>query len=287
MEEKSHSPVSCFAETGKSVYGIKCISHRGEEFDAPEGSRPSYELAVERKADIVKLDVCFTKDGIPVMSHDTVLKRTMGWDVAIQNQTYREIQEKGVFLKVGEYGNEKIVTFSEVLQIVKGVPEFWIDFKSVPAGGLEKLVSELSKADISLNRVMFATFDQKGLADAKVKYPGVRRVAHTCISRVADGSFTANFGAGKFDSKEALIKAVLSAKEEFGLYGVNLPVTEFENKSLIKEDLQALRQAGLWCSLWFIHTAETAAYAETLGCDAFVTGRINAVRPYCRHQAEK
>ena len=57
----------------------------------------------------------------------------------------------------------------------------------------------------------------------------------------------------------------MSAKEEFGLYGVNLPVTEFENKSLIKEDLQALRQAGLWCSLWFIHTAETAAYAETLG----------------------
>ena len=75
---------------------VKCVSHRGEEMDAPEASRPAFELAARRHADIVKLDIRFTKDGVVVLSHDSTLKRTMDWDAPISELTCREIREKGV-----------------------------------------------------------------------------------------------------------------------------------------------------------------------------------------------
>ena len=66
---------------------IKCVAHRGEEFAAPEASRPAFELAMKLKADIIKLDVQSTKDGVVVVSHDKTLKRTMNWNVKIKDVT--------------------------------------------------------------------------------------------------------------------------------------------------------------------------------------------------------
>ena len=97
---------------------VKCVSHRGEEFDAPEASRPAFLLAVRRQADVVKLDIRFTKDGVVVLSHDSTLKRTMNWDAPIAELTFKEIRDKGVFLEVGGFKGEKLLTLREGLAIV-------------------------------------------------------------------------------------------------------------------------------------------------------------------------
>jgi glycerophosphoryl diester phosphodiesterase len=47
--------VCCVGETFK--HPVKCISHQGERFDAPIHSAPAYRLAMERKADLMKIDV--------------------------------------------------------------------------------------------------------------------------------------------------------------------------------------------------------------------------------------
>ena len=111
------------------THPIKCVSHRGEEFDAPEASAPAFRLAMQKKADIVKLDIQFTADGIVVLSHDSTLTRMMNWNVKIKDVTLSEIK-KHTFINVGGYTGEKLLTLREGLEIVKDCPEFWIDFKS-------------------------------------------------------------------------------------------------------------------------------------------------------------
>ena len=45
---------------------LQFVSHAGDQYSAPGHSIPAYKVAVERKADILKLDLHLTKDGVIV-----------------------------------------------------------------------------------------------------------------------------------------------------------------------------------------------------------------------------
>lgn len=261
---------------------IKMISHRGEEFSAPEGSRPAYQLAVERKADIMKLDVIFTRDNVPVLSHDTDFKRTMGWEVNGCDVTLQEIREKGVFLPVGGYAEERIVTLAEGLSIVKNTPEFWIDTKDFSPEKFELILMELRKAGISDDRIMVATFEKDSLDYVNRKHPGIRRIAHTSIRQQADGSFWTNYPPENCKDADEICRTLLAAKRSYGLFGCNLPHSVFTKGILPFSLVDELRKNGLWISLWFVNTEETARALKDHAADAYVTGRILEASTYCR-----
>lgn len=52
------------------------IAHRGASAYAPEHTLDAYRLAIEQGADYVEQDLCITKDGVLVVSHDPHLERT-------------------------------------------------------------------------------------------------------------------------------------------------------------------------------------------------------------------
>ena len=250
-----------------SSHRVKYVAHRGEEALAPEGSAAAYRLAVEHGLDIMKLDVCMTKDGVPVMSHDPTLKRTMDWDVAISNVTYAEIREKGTFKAVGPYLDEKIVTLKEALAIAKGMPEMWVDFKMFSPELGEKVVAEINAAGIAHSRVMVATFSKPALEYFRDRHADIRRVGHIYSESV---------------------EQVLAYRDKMKLFGVNMPVA---NRRITAEDVARLQQAGLWVSMWFVNDPRTADYYK--GADAFVTACLRDTREargkyedcwfYCSH----
>ena len=260
---------------------MKCVSHRGEEKYAPEASRPAFELAAERQADVVKLDVRFTKDGVVVLSHDATLKRTMDWDVPVKDVTYAEIQEKGVFLEVGGYKNEKLLTLREALEIVGKCPEFWIDTKAFDPEGFERVLAEFDRAGIAHDRIMVATFRREALRYVRDHHPEIRRVLHVYVMKMPEGQFRSIPTEQDFASRKELIAELMKWRDEFGLYGFNLPKAVFRAGALTKRELDKLRAAGLWCSIWIIHDPPTAAKFSRMGADAIVTGNILAVRPCC------
>lgn len=260
---------------------VKCVSHRGEEFDAPEASRPAFELAARRKADIVKLDIRFTKDGVVVLSHDASLKRTMDWDVLIGELTFREIREKGVFREVGGCRGEKLLTLREGLEIVRDCPEFWIDTKAFTPEGLESALGEFDRLGIAHDRIMIATFNRAALRYMRDRHPEIRRVAHVYVKGFPDGRIRSMSTEQDFRNRDELVAELLKWRDEFRLYGFNLPRAAFFNGALTEKELRELRAAGLWCSIWFVGNAEMAARFNRMGADAFVTGRIEAVRPAC------
>ena len=260
---------------------MKCVSHRGEEKYAPEASRPAFELAVERKADVVKLDIRFTKDGVVVLSHDSTLRRTMDWDMPVKDLTFAEIQEKGVFLEVGGCKNEKLLTLREALEIVGKCPEFWVDTKAFTPEGFERALAEFDRAGIGHERIMVATFNREALRYVRDYHPEIRRVLHVYVMKMPEGQLRSISTEQDFDSRKELVAELMKWRDEFGLYGFNLPKDAFRTGALTKRELNKFRAAGLWCSIWIIHDPKTAAKFCRMGADAIVTGNILAVRPHC------
>ena len=240
----------------------KMVAHRGAgDLSMPEASLPAYSNAVATVCDIVKLDVQCTKDGVPVMGHDGKLSRVMGWNVAIADLDYAELFERGRFLEKGRPGSWRIVRLDEALAIVKPVPEFWIDFKSFSEGLAEKKRAALAAAGIDESRVMVATFNRPALDYFRRRHPNIRRIGH----------FSGQKGEGARISTEEALRL----SDEYGLYGLNLPIKGRQTQA---EDVAILKKSGLWISLWFVQDAATAAYCRTLSADAFVTDHVSRVR---------
>ena len=52
------------------------VAHRGYSGRYPENTSSSFEAAIRADADMIELDVCMTKDRVPVVIHDKTLERT-------------------------------------------------------------------------------------------------------------------------------------------------------------------------------------------------------------------
>lgn len=57
--------------------GVIVIGHRGAASEAPENTRRSFALAIERGADAIEVDVCRTRDGRFVLFHDPDPRETI------------------------------------------------------------------------------------------------------------------------------------------------------------------------------------------------------------------
>lgn len=259
---------------------VKYIAHRGDYVDAPEGTAAAYRFAVERHYDIMKMDVQKTKDGIIVMSHDGDLKRTMGWDVKIKDVTYDEIKRHGPFKPVGEFKDERIVTFKEAIAIAKALPEIWIDAKHFDPEFMEEVLKQAKEAGVTEDRIMIATFTKSAILYMKQKHPNIRRILHVSITQDKEKNVLMT-SASKSNPKvecatmDGIVAEIIAAKERFGLYGVNIPASGgFVTADVIKK----LHDAGLWVSIWYVNKPEVAKTFRAAGADAFVTRGADKIR---------
>lgn len=100
--------------------GMVIMSHRGDSEEAPENTLPAVELAIEKRADYVEIDVRETKDGQIVVMHDGSVLRTTGVNKNISDMTYDEIQKLDAGAKFSrEYAGTRVPLFSEVLEACK------------------------------------------------------------------------------------------------------------------------------------------------------------------------
>ena len=259
---------------------VKYIAHRGDYVDAPEGTAAAYRFAVERHYDIMKMDVQKTKDSVIVMSHDDNLKRTMGWDVKIKDVTYDEIKQHGPFKPVGEYKDERIVTFKEAIAIAKALPKIWIDAKHFDPEFMEEVLKQAKDAGVTEDRIMIATFNKSAILYMKQKHPNIRRVLHVSITRdkeknVLTTSASKSSPKVECETMDGIVAEIIAAKGRMGLFGVNIPASGgFVTADVIKK----LHDAGLWISIWYVNKPDVAEKFRAAGADAFVTRGANNIR---------
>ncbi|MFE4382677.1 glycerophosphodiester phosphodiesterase [Streptomyces cyaneofuscatus] len=72
---------------------LTAVAHRGDPYRARENTLPSIRSALDRGADAVEIDVRVTRDGVPVLLHDTTLERLWGHDRRVDRLTHQEVLE--------------------------------------------------------------------------------------------------------------------------------------------------------------------------------------------------
>ena len=79
------------------------VAHRGFSANAPENTITAFQMAIDVGADGVEFDVQLAKDGVPVVIHDTDLKRLAGRSENVADLTSKQLAK----IDVGSWFNEK------------------------------------------------------------------------------------------------------------------------------------------------------------------------------------
>ncbi len=274
----------CVLCAGSAAGGIKCVAHRGDYPDAPEHSMAAYRNAVERGSEVLKLDVHPSRDGVIVLSHDPTFKRTMGWDAKIREHDWAEIR-RHTYLLGGQPTRERAVSLPEALEVVKSIPEFWIDFKSFDPDFAERVLATFAQFGIGQDRLMVATYNGDALQYFRKAHPSIRRIAHIDFCE-QDGKWSLSFerhlgilcrkaADGEPYSPE-VAEHILECARTLDLWGVNLcAVPQVVTPRLVAR----LHGEGLAVSLALVHDAATARVFANHGGDFVVTRDRRVVAP--------
>lgn len=143
--------------------GPLVIAHRGFSQQAPENTLPAFRLALAARADLVELDYHVSRDGVPVVIHDSTLDRTTdatnrwtGKAFTVTSHTAAEIRT----LDAGSWFNPtfqgtQVPTLREALAVIQRSGCTLIERKSGDAGALVRLLGDKGL----LGEVVVQSFD--------------------------------------------------------------------------------------------------------------------------------
>ena len=163
------------------------IAHRGASSLAPENTLAAFARAFEDGADGLELDVHLARDGVPVVIHDSNLRRTGLSMGNVGEMTSKELSRVDVGswfnrakprLEREEYSFQHVPTFAEVIQLVKTLPTssrrqpiIYVEMKTeadpTVTRSLVQAVVRLVKDHGFDSQVVVISFDLKAVALAK------------------------------------------------------------------------------------------------------------------------
>lgn len=151
---------------------VTVFAHRGAESIAPENTKIAFETALNHGAKAIELDVQLTKDNVPVVVHDFVLKRyNKNATLPVNQYTFDEIQT----IDVGSYFNESFAdaVIPSLKSVLESMPDnilINIEIKNspVPHQGIEEKVAELIETHYNIENIIVSSFDHGAL----------KRIAH-------------------------------------------------------------------------------------------------------------
>ena len=92
------------------------VAHRGYSARYPENTASAFDAAISAGADMIELDVCITKDRVPVVIHDQTLERTTDGAGMVSEFNLSELKklDAGSWFSP-EFKGESIPTLEEIL----------------------------------------------------------------------------------------------------------------------------------------------------------------------------
>ena len=143
------------------------IGHRGAMKYAVENSRESINKALESKANMIEIDVRYTKDDIPVVFHDEEIDRLMNGKGKISEMVLEELNQYK--LKNGE----KILTLEELL--LTYLENCLVNLELKEDKISDGLIKILSKFDVK--RILFSSFYHSNVLEIKKIFNEIKTAA--------------------------------------------------------------------------------------------------------------
>lgn len=106
------------------------VAHRGDHVNAPENTLLAYQHAIENGVDYIEIDLRTTKDSVLVIMHDSKIDRMTNFKGFVKDYLFDSLRLINVKNPAHpEWGEHKIPSFKEVLQMCKGKINIYLDFK--------------------------------------------------------------------------------------------------------------------------------------------------------------
>ncbi|HEU4757221.1 MAG TPA: glycerophosphodiester phosphodiesterase family protein [Agromyces sp.] len=154
------------------------IGHRGDRSLAPENTMPALELAMDELA-YVETDVRLTRDGVPVLFHDTDLERVAGRDGRIEDLDLADVRR----LDVGawysaDWAGERVPTFDDFLAALaeRDGARALVELKAAWTPHEVRLVLDLVERHGLRGRVVLQSFSIETLQSVQRVAPTMPRI---------------------------------------------------------------------------------------------------------------
>ena len=141
------------------------IAHRGASAYYTENTISAVKEAIYQKADMIEVDIRFTKDHVPVLSHDATLYRLAKKHVYIHSLTLDQLKAFKINHK------EQITTLEDFLDISRGRIGIVLDVKE---NNNVKAIVNLIKSRNMESKVIFSSPDIRELKKVKRLDPKIR-----------------------------------------------------------------------------------------------------------------
>ncbi|PKQ65761.1 hypothetical protein BZG02_01775 [Labilibaculum filiforme] len=234
------------------------IAHRGESFDAPENTLAAINLAWERGASSVEIDIHMTKDKQIVVIHDEDTARVSNRKMIIKKSFFKELKmlDTGSY-KDTKWSEEHISSLQEVLKTVPEHGKLIIEIKS-NSDLLNHLKSDLEASKLQNSQIEIIAFESSTLAKAKKIMPEYRMLWLLDLDYYLPWWLI-------WTSKKRLIKKVKKLK----LDGVDV----WAGKMLTKKFIKAFQNAGLLVYTWTVNSPQKVEMLISFGIDGVTTDR--------------
>ncbi|KYG32443.1 glycerophosphodiester phosphodiesterase [Alkalihalobacillus trypoxylicola] len=156
---------------------VQIFAHRGFSSQFPENTMSAFQAAQGLNVDGIELDVQLSKDGVPVIIHDLTLERTTNGSGYVRQSTVKELKQLSAGCQFSDsFINEKIPTLEEfLLWMSEHSFVLNIELKGFVQDRKEIIhsVTSLVKGSQLEKRIIFSSFDHRGLYDIKEKLPNI------------------------------------------------------------------------------------------------------------------
>lgn len=226
------------------------IAHRGASYEAPENTLASVNLAWQKGAAAVEVDVHLSGDHRIMVIHDPDTKRTTGQKYVISKTPSDTLRTLDAGAYQGKrFAGEPIPFLEEIIETIPDGRRLIIEIKSGPT--ILPYLVELMDSHEKRSRLVMIAFDFDILHSAKALMPDIPVYwLHYSVT-------------GGYSRKH--IKRVQDA----GMDGLN-----FHFKGIRKDYIRAVHSEGLKIFTWTVDDPSLARRLIEKGLDGIATNRI-------------
>jgi glycerophosphoryl diester phosphodiesterase len=233
------------------------IGHRGASAVAPENTMAAFREALAVGADGIEFDVRLTRDGVPVVIHDSTLRRTGGLPQRVAVLSWAEISKVDVGSWVGKsFANETVPSLAELFTLFQSNNStLYLEMKSDSVAEQRPLAEACVKAidEHSLKgRVVVECFQLAALRILKEIDPEIQTAAL--------------FEPALTNPSVLSDQRIINQAIDVGAAALAL------HHRLARETLvQKAKAAGLHVAVWAVDDPAWIERARAIGADALIT----------------
>ncbi|GBD89080.1 glycerophosphoryl diester phosphodiesterase [bacterium BMS3Abin03] len=244
------------------------IAHRGESFDAPENTLASINLAWERNADAVEIDVQLTKDEKIVVIHDKTVLRTGRKHMRIAAKNYNELLKVDIGKYKGEkWKDERIPLLNDVIDSIPKNKLLFIEIKSD-----DKIIAPLKKL-----------IDKKNVNPVQLKFIGFNLSTMKLLKQTLPRIESYWIVEKKYYKNKNKLEETIAECMSSGLDGLDVGASKYLNKNVIR----TIKKGNLKIYTWTVDDPKRAVQLYLDGINGITTNRASWIKKKLQNSMNK